>query len=1223
MVGLSSDIQLAVETVLQGLELPIDIVHTEDDKIKRIMDSKVASFRYSKELLDKWLNSPNAPSSNRLREYVERLYGAGGDAVDILRNALRKPIDYETLEQVKIADAVKAKSTILEYIRQLEGGLLELKLQIDSDKFNLSSREFKLGFPERFAKGEFFNYEAYHKEWHNEKEDTVMICPYSTKGEVIEMDGLKIQLPKKPKDKTKILYHNLPKKEQYWRREEEPEGLNVDSEEAFTEYIYEQYRKRREGVWFMNNGKATYLTGEAWFALQHCKMKDDGGYMNFRIAQLHLFYFAKACLLDPRCLGQLFVKSRRTGYTYIILAIMLNFITSTRNINMGLTSQNDDDAKKAFKKFTYMFRNLPFYFKPVVRGAIGSEKELEFALPSDKSKQAKLSRKNKGKDYLNSYIDYQATKDGSYDGQKMYIYLGDECVSPETEILMADLTYKKALDIKIGDYVMSGSGNPEKVIKVSKGKDRMYKVIEPYGVDYIVSSQHKLKFEQGNSKKRTKEVIMTPEEYLDMSDYKKKITRRKVWKGCSFPYRELPIDPYTLGVWLGDGSSNATQFTLNPKKDKEILEYLISDFDSTSGFEFKCIEKSQNWEKWYLKDNLSIGNNQTGGKEHRFKKELRLLNIWGNKRIPKKYLTSSREQRLNLLAGIIDTDGYLYKNNNIEISMSRKELIDDIIILSGSLGLDVSVRRNKKSNYNTDVYSLTITDYDSIVPCKVKRKKPKKTPVLKRRTKVDVEYNGVGEYVGFQLENKGKEGNTFVLKGGSVTSNCGKWKKPANYENHWGRISPTFDEGGEIVGKAFLGSTVNPMKQGGQEFKALYYQSIIAKRDPITERTPSGLYSYFLPAHKNMTRFTDKYGVCWETTPPKDTLNQKGTSIKHGSIAYLEAKRKAKKKESPIAYNEELRANPMNVLEAFRDEAKSNILPLEKITEQIEYNETSIILDQFVTRGNFMWKDGVLDTEVVWYPDPNGRFLVSWLPPAHLQNNKKRNHRGVWTPLNSHMGCFGADTYDISGTVSGKGSKGALSGVLGFNMSDAPSNTFFLEYINRTEIAETFFEDLLMALVFYGMPVLAENNKPRFLYHLKNRGYRGFSLNRPDRAGSNLSKTEREIGGIPSSSSDVITTHASMIENFIVNFVGTYDEPDENKQIREYGSMGNMFFLETLKDWLGFDISNREKSDATISSGYALMGLHRAKLMPVPELKPINLGFTTYSQSGNRSRKKT
>lgn len=874
MKGLSSDIELAIMTIMDGLELPIEINDVDDNDIKRVMDSKVSSFKYSKELLDKWVNSPNAPSGDTLRTYVTRLVEAGDGSMQELRKALGKTIAYDELEHTKIADAVKAKATMLTYIHQLDSSLMELRLQLEADKFNLGEREFKLGFPERFAKGEFYDIKDYHKEWHNEKLDAIMICPNGTKGEIIEMDGLKIQLPKKPK-KEDILFSDLPKKEQYWRREEEPDGLNPDSEKAFSTYIFEQFRLRREGIWFMNNGKAVYLTGEAWFALQHCKMRDNGGYMDFREAQLKLFYFAKACILDPRCLGQLFVKSRRTGYTYIILTIMLNFITSTKNINMGITSQNDDDAKKAFMKFSYMFRNLPFYFKPVVRGGEDSEKILEFALPPDKSKTSKLLRRNKGKDYLNSMIDYQATKDGSYDGQKMFIYLGDE---------------------------------------------------------------------------------------------------------------------------------------------------------------------------------------------------------------------------------------------------------------------------------------------------------------------------------------------------------AGKWKKPANYENHWGRISPTFDEGGEIVGKAFIGSTVNPMKQGGSEFKGIYYQSLVGQRDLITERTASGLYSYFLPAHKNMAKFIDKYGVCHEVKPPAGTLNSKGKPIKTGSIVFLEARRKAKKKKSDIAYNEELRANPMTVLEAFRDSAAHNILPLEKITEQFQFNETQIILEQVVQTGNFMWEGGIQDTKVVWYPDPKGRFKVTWIPPKEMQNRKQKNRSGAWTPLNSHIGCFGADTYDISGTVSGKGSKGALSGVTGFTLEDAPSNIFFLEYINRTQIAETFFEDILMALVFYGMPVLAENNKPRFLYHLKNRGYRGFALNRPDKPANRLSVTEREIGGIPSASKDVITTHASFIENFIVNFVGVYDEPDETKHVREIGSMGNMFLQETLSDWLSFDITNREKHDATISSGYALMGLNRAKLMPIPELKPINLGMTSYNNKGQQSK---
>ena len=130
-------------------------------------------------------------------------------------------------------------------------------------------------------------------------------------------------------------------------------------------------------------------------------------------------------------------------------------------------------------------------------------------------------------------------------------------------------------------------------------------------------------------------------------------------------------------------------------------------------------------------------------------------------------------------------------------------------------------------------------------------------------------------------------------------------------------------------------------------------------------------------------------------------------------------------------------------------------------------------------------------------------------------------------PGNEHIGAFGCDPYDISGVVGGGGSNGALHGLTKFSMSDAPSNHFFLEYIARPQTAEIFFEDVLMACVFYGMPVLAENNKARLLYHFKNRGYRPFSLNRPDKPMSKLSQTEIEIGGIPNNSEDIKQAHSS------------------------------------------------------------------------------------------------
>ena len=165
-------------------------------------------------------------------------------------------------------------------------------------------------------------------------------------------------------------------------------------------------------------------------------------------------------------------------------------------------------------------------------------------------------------------------------------------------------------------------------------------------------------------------------------------------------------------------------------------------------------------------------------------------------------------------------------------------------------------------------------------------------------------------------------------------------------------------------------------------------------------------------------------------------------------------------------------------------------------------------------------------------PDPNGRFNVSWVPGIKLQNNVILKN-GIKYPGNEHMGAFGCDSYDISGTVDKKGSKGALHGLTKFSMESAPANTFFLEYIARPQTAEIFFEDVLMACVFYGMPILAENNKPRLLYYLKRRGYRGFSMNRPDKVWNKLSAAEKEVGGIPNSSEDIKQAHAAAIEMYI------------------------------------------------------------------------------------------
>ena len=348
-------------------------------------------------------------------------------------------------------------------------------------------------------------------------------------------------------------------------------------------------------------------------------------------------------------------------------------------------------------------------------------------------------------------------------------------------------------------------------------------------------------------------------------------------------------------------------------------------------------------------------------------------------------------------------------------------------------------------------------------------------------------------------------------------------------------------------------------------------------------------------------------------TPDKPIIGVDGEDIKIGALDYWENE-VTSLAHDPDALNEFYRQFPRSESHAFRDESKQSIFNLTKIYQQIDYND-SLIMAHHLTRGSFYWKDGVKDSKVVWSPDKRGRFLVSWTPPAHLQNRiEQRNGRNY--PGNEHLGSFGCDSYDISGVVVGKGSNGSLHGLTKFNMDEAPSNEFFLEYIARPQTAEIFFEEVLMACIFYGMPILAENNKPRLLYHFKNRGYRGYSLNRPDKRYNKLSKTEKELGGIPNTSEDVKQSHAAAIESYIEKYVGI----DLNGDFRDSEEMGTMYFGRTLEDWARFDITNRTKYDASISSGLAIMANQKHLYTPSKQKSKISINFAKYNNSSTISQ---
>lgn len=440
----------------------------------------------------------------------------------------------------------------------------------------------------------------------------------------------------------------------------------------------------------------------------------------------------------------------------------------------------------------------------------------------------------------------------------------------------------------------------------------------------------------------------------------------------------------------------------------------------------------------------------------------------------------------------------------------------------------------------------------------------------------------------------------------------GKWTKPNNIKENWRVTKTCLRLGSKIVGKCMMGSTSNALSKGGSNFKEIYEDSSVLHRN-ANGQTKSGLYSLFIPMEWNMEGFIDLYGMPVFQSPETPILGVDKILIKNGAIDYWEAEVDSLKSDAD-ALNEFYRQFPRTESHAFRDESKQAIFNLTKIYQQIDYND-STIKEHHTTRGSFHWLNGDQDTKVVWTPDNRGRFLVSWLPQKSFQNNIY-NRNGTAYPGNEHLGSFGCDSYDISAVVGGRGSNGSLHGMTKFHMDEAPTNEFFLEYIARPQTAEIFFEEVLMACVFYGMPILIENNKPRLLYHFKNRGYRGFCMNRPDKIYNKLSKTERELGGIPNSSEDVKQSHASAIESYIEKFIGF----DLAGIYRDSDEIGTMPFTRTLEDWAKFDVNDRTRFDASISSGLAIMANQKHIYIPEKKESKISINFARYSNDGNTSQ---
>lgn len=346
-----------------------------------------------------------------------------------------------------------------------------------------------------------------------------------------------------------------------------------------------------------------------------------------------------------------------------------------------------------------------------------------------------------------------------------------KCHGVGTEILMYDGTIKKVEDIKIGDSLMGDDSTPRLVQSTTVGTGELFEIKGKPGVSYTANKDHILclKRTRGNKyrhenhnwlrKDRKGEIKeITVSDFINGSN-----AQRHLYKGyrvpVSFDKKELNVEPYFMGLWLGDGDSSSVRIT---NADQEVEEYL-KKYALRLGLQLSIAEQKNNKSKLYS----ITGGKRNFGRGFSLQAELRKCGVIGNKHIPKNYKTGDIHQRLELLAGVIDSDGFKNTEGYCVILKSL-QLSKDIIFVAQSVGLSAYFIKSRVINGET-YYRISINGECSIIPVKIKRKKAEIRKQIKDASSYGITINpiGVGKYYGFQITGNGR----YLLGDCSVTHN--------------------------------------------------------------------------------------------------------------------------------------------------------------------------------------------------------------------------------------------------------------------------------------------------------------------------------------------------------------------------------------------------------------------------------------------------------------------
>jgi len=343
-----------------------------------------------------------------------------------------------------------------------------------------------------------------------------------------------------------------------------------------------------------------------------------------------------------------------------------------------------------------------------------------------------------------------------------------KCLGKGTKVVMFDGSLKAVEDVRVGDKLMGPDSQARNVLSLARGREQMYWIRQKHGIDYRVNESHilSLKRSKNEGAHRRGDVLNIP-----VSEAKDKgpgfFARYKGYKASiDFPFKHLPLDPYFFGLWLGDGSnSKAMIYTA----DTEVVDYL-SQY-AVARREYVSIEVQPSKVNGYL---ITGGSSQTP-RNGSIRATLGRIGVINNKHIPEYYLINSRDNRLALLAGLIDSDGHymLSQGGPYEITLKNKRLAEQVKFLCDSLGYSTSLIARQATiasiGYSCEVYRVRFNGNVDEIPVKIERKKAKPWCDFKdwQVTGIAIEKDIVDDYYGFVIDGD----HLFLLEDMTVTHN--------------------------------------------------------------------------------------------------------------------------------------------------------------------------------------------------------------------------------------------------------------------------------------------------------------------------------------------------------------------------------------------------------------------------------------------------------------------